>query len=297
MKLSMFLVSLAFLAGVLSAQAGEDPSVATVGSQEITLSQLEQWIDFNPDAARDAMAGDPKQKAAFLRQVVTSMVVADIAREKGFDRRSDLQQKQKLLLDNFVTVEYLDKEVASKVEVAEKDALRHYEDHPGEFGTPEQVRARHILVRSSRTAPQDERRQAEAKAEDLLKQVQQGGDFSQLAAEHSDDPGSRRRGGDLGPVPRGVMAPEFEQAAFALQPGEVSGLVQTNFGYHIIRVEEKTPASVQPFDEVREQLIKRLTIEKKREAVDAFVREATERAGVTFEFEPLFGPGGDPHAQ
>jgi peptidyl-prolyl cis-trans isomerase D len=135
----------------------------------------------------------------------------------------------------------------------------HVEDR---FTDADEVRARHILIKVDPAADADAKSKARAEAEDLLKQVRAGGDFEALAKAHSKDPGSATKGGDLGFFPRGRMVPAFDAAAFALEPGQVSELVETPFGFHIIKVEEKKKGGVRPFEAVREQIEKELTAER-----------------------------------
>jgi peptidyl-prolyl cis-trans isomerase D len=138
----------------------------------------------------------------------------------------------------------------------------HVEDR---FTDPAEVRARHILVKVDPGADADAKAKARAEADDLLKQIRAGGDFEALAKAHSKDPGSAAKGGDLGFFPRGRMVPAFDTAAFALEPGQVSEVVETPFGFHIIKVEEKKPGGVRPFDAAREQIEKELTAERSLE--------------------------------
>jgi peptidyl-prolyl cis-trans isomerase C len=137
--------------------------------------------------------------------------------------------------------------------VLERVARNEYDAAPEKFDSPEQVRVRHILVSAKAC-------DAEVKARDLLALAKQpGADFAALAGAHSDDPASAGRGGDLGFFARGRMKPEFETAAFALkQPGDLSDIVKTEFGYHVIRLEERKPAQRQPFEAVRADLVKRI---------------------------------------
>jgi len=132
----------------------------------------------------------------------------------------------------------------------EKAALADYRAQPDTFVTPEQVRVRHILI-DARSCD------AEARAAQLLAQARApGADFAALATEYSHDPGSAKRGGDLGFFERGRMAKDFDNAAFALaKPGDISDVVRTSFGYHIIRLEERKPAGRQPFEQVRESMV------------------------------------------
>jgi peptidyl-prolyl cis-trans isomerase D len=140
--------------------------------------------------------------------------------------------------------------VGAGIEISDAQLHAAYNDRQADFQTPERVQARHILLKSD--ASNDA--VIKAKAEALLKQIQGGADFDKLAREKSEDPGSAVNGGELGWITRGQMVPEFEKATFSLKPGETSGLVKTNYGYHIIRVEAHEQAHLQPFDDVKVQL-------------------------------------------
>jgi peptidyl-prolyl cis-trans isomerase D len=140
---------------------------------------------------------------------------------------------------------------------------RFYEDHKSDrFTKPEEVRARHILVRIAPGATDADRADARKRADELLARVKAGEDFATLAKEHSDDPGSAARGGDLGAFSRGRMDPAFEQAAFALEVGAVSEVVETPFGLHIIKVEAHDPGGVQDLAAVRDEIVAELSHER-----------------------------------
>ncbi|HWP65719.1 MAG TPA: peptidylprolyl isomerase [Candidatus Limnocylindria bacterium] len=138
-----------------------------------------------------------------------------------------------------------------------------YEAHKNDrFTKPEEVRARHILVRVEPDASDADRAAARKRAEELLARVKAGEDFASIAKQHSDDPGSAPRGGDLGAFPRGRMEPTFEQAAFALEAGTVSDVVETPFGFHIIKVDARDPGGVQELAAVRDEIVAELTRER-----------------------------------
>jgi peptidyl-prolyl cis-trans isomerase D len=146
----------------------------------------------------------------------------------------------------------------AKIVVPPADVERAYNDNFELYSTPDQIRASHILLK---TAGKDEaavRTQAEA----LLAQARGGADFAQLAIKNSEDEGSASKGGDLDFFERGRMVPEFDEVAFALeQPGQISDLVRTQFGFHIIKLVERKPGTTRPLDEVRQQLTDRLSVE------------------------------------
>ena len=134
---------------------------------------------------------------------------------------------------------------------SDADLNKMYTAGMDKFRTPERVQVRHILIKSDATNDAA----AKAKAEGLLKQIQTGGDFAKLAKDNSQDPGSAAMGGELGFIVKGQTVPEFEKAAFSLQPGQTSGLVKTTYGYHILQVEKHEQAHLQSLDEVKAQLI------------------------------------------
>ncbi|HWI40433.1 MAG TPA: peptidylprolyl isomerase, partial [Verrucomicrobiae bacterium] len=125
------------------------------------------------------------------------------------------------------------KEVMDKVKVTDEQAKKFYEENKENFKKPETVRASHILISVEQNASPEEKKKAKEKAEELLKKIKGGADFAALAKSDSACPSSQQ-GGDLGEFGKGQMVPAFEEAAFALKPGEVSGVVETQFGYHII---------------------------------------------------------------
>jgi peptidyl-prolyl cis-trans isomerase D len=141
--------------------------------------------------------------------------------------------------------------ISAGIQPSDADLHKEYTSEQDKFRQPERVMARHILIKSD--ASNDAA--MKTKAEAILKMIQGGGDFAKIAKENSQDPGSADKGGDVGWMVRGQMVPEFEKAAFALKPGETSGLVKTTYGYHIIQVSQHEAAHLQTFDEVKPQLI------------------------------------------
>ncbi len=146
------------------------------------------------------------------------------------------------------------------------EVSQYYKDHQAEFSSEEQRQAAHILINVAATAPQAEQDAAKAKAEHVLAQVKQSPTkFAELAKQFSQDPGSAVKGGDLGFFTAGMMVKPFSDATFALKAGEVSGLVKSDFGYHIIKLTAIKAARVVPFDEVRETIVNKLRQQKSSE--------------------------------
>jgi peptidyl-prolyl cis-trans isomerase D len=147
-------------------------------------------------------------------------------------------------------------EAAIQTLLAERgDAVRKlFEERSEQFNVPERTRARHILLRVGKDAPPEEVAAVEERGRRVLERLAAGEAFAALAEELSEDPGSKAAGGDLGYFPRGQMVPAFEAVAFALEPGARSDLVRTDYGFHVILVEDRKPAEVKSFEEVRGDL-------------------------------------------
>ena len=163
--------------------------------------------------------------------------------------------------------------------VTDQEVADYYQAHQKDYQVPEEVKVRHILIKVPENADAKTDQAAKQKAEDLLKQIKAGADFATLAKKYSDDPGSKAQGGELGFIQRGVTVPAFEKAAFALQPGEISGVVKTQFGYHIIKAEAKQAAHTKSLGEVKGEILATLTREKEDQQMAAFAQQlATEAA-------------------
>ncbi len=189
------------------------------------------------------------------------------------------------------------------MELSEDALLAEYEASLTEFTIEEQVKARQIMLRVPPTASDEEKAGVRGRAEEVLQRLSAGADFAELAEELSDDPTSES-GGDLGWVTRGRQVEGFDEAAFNLQPGETSEVIETAFGFHIVRVEERRDEHAQPFEEVRGQLEQRLAwdqAEAQAETTSEEIRrdvlrgdaldDVAEQHGLTVEVSPLFAQG------
>ncbi len=187
-------------------------------------------------------------------------------------------RKEEFRIDEEVSlsyVEYSPQDYLDKVTFDDAELEAFYRRNLDRFEVPEQVRAAHILVRVPSGSSDALKTQKRARAEQLLAEVKAGKDFAALARSASEDPGSAAQGGDLGSFPRGAMVPSFEQAAFALKEGEISGVVETQFGYHIVKTISHLDARVLPLAEVKDELTRALRLDKARQlafekAMDAY---------------------------
>lgn len=175
---------------------------------------------------------------------------------------------------------------AANVEISDEELQRVYEDRITEFQTPEERRASHILISVGADATDEEKSAARSKADEIYQQLQQSpGRFAELARANSGDPGSAEQGGDLGFFQRGYMVKGFEDAAFALEPGKIGEPVETQFGFHIIRLDEIKPVKTTPFAQVREQLLKEV---RESKIQDAYLQAAQEFSDLVYtEYDSL----------
>ena len=159
----------------------------------------------------------------------------------------------------------------------QQEIQTYYNQHRSEFSAPETATSRHILIKVDPGADAKTDAAAKAKAEDVLKQIQNGGNFAELAKKYSDDPGSKDTGGELGPSQRGRMVPEFDNAIFTQKIGDTK-IVKSQFGYHIVQVESRQPAHEQPLSEVQDTIKMSLSREKLAQAEENYARQLTEEA-------------------
>jgi len=159
----------------------------------------------------------------------------------------------------------------------QQEIQQYYDQHKQEYSVPEQARSRHILISVPEGADAKVDAAAKAKAEDVLKQLKNGGDWKALAKKYSDDPGSKDSGGELGFAQRGRMVPQFDNAIFTQKIGDIE-IVKSQFGYHIVQVEERTPAHVQPLNEVLPTIQATLIRQQSAAAQDNYAHQLTSEA-------------------
>ena len=201
---------------------------------------------------------------------------------------ADVLEKMNITLDEArkemsdgLAINKLIEDVTKELKAGEEAIAKFYEENARYFEKPEQVEASHILIKLDAADATNEtaKAAAKAKAESLRAQILAGTNFAELAAIHSDCP-SKAQGGSLGSFGRGQMVKPFEDAAFALGTNEVSEVVETQFGFHVIKVTGKTPAGKTPLDEVREQIEEHLSGEQKMEAVKKLIDDLKSKAKV-----------------
>ena len=244
--------SLSFLAlccGVSAACVAEPVLVQGAGVQ-VSTRDVQAEVQRMAPEARKSVLGRPESLTQVGTNLYMRRALAAEAERQNLAADPMVAATLQVARDRVLADAYLASlEAASKPldAVLDAQAASQYKANPAQFTVPEQVRARHVLVEKGPDA--------RATAEKLLTELKAGADFAALAQAHSADTGSASKGGDLGYFPRGRMVQPFDEAVFALQNvGDLSGLVESEFGVHIIQLQGKRAAGLLPFDEVREGL-------------------------------------------
>ncbi|HSL22306.1 MAG TPA: peptidylprolyl isomerase [Vicinamibacterales bacterium] len=195
------------------------------------------------------------------------------------ERGMDPQRFERDMRGEISITKLMQSEAATATLVSESDAKDFYDKNPDRFKEPETVRASHIFKRAAPADDEATKQKARAALEPVLKQVKSGADFAELARKHSED-GSAQAGGDLNFFGRGQMVPEFEKVAFALKPGQTSDIVQSQFGYHIIKVTERRDGRIVPFLEAKEKIAEFLKQQRQQEKATEMIRQLKAKAKI-----------------
>ncbi len=267
----IYTTELASEANALAQQYGVNLSSKTGEKQRAEISRavldqlIEQRLIMQLARGRGAVATETQIDARLQeikRNFATEDAFADALKQRGLS-----VQKLRDRLRTDVTVRNLFPKVGTAA-VSDEEVDAYFREHRKEFDRPEQVHARHILLAS------------EAEAKLVAAKLQRGEKFEDLARQFSTDPGSKQQGGDLGFVNRGATVPEFDRVAFALQSGQTSGIVKSQFGYHIIQVLEHRAAQPTKFDEVRDQIRAQLLSKKQEAAFGEWLKQMKAQANI-----------------
>jgi peptidyl-prolyl cis-trans isomerase C len=260
MKTILLMITLALLipfAGNVSAQApqpgstGSGDALAKVGDQEITRAMLDDIIKTIPEEHRVPFL-TPDGRKKILDEVVNFTLFAQQAKAQGMDKEPEIKVRIDYEATQYLGREFFRRRLAELPDISQEEVAAYYKSHISEFKPPDEIQARHILVTT------------EADANKIMEQLKGGADFAELAKQRSIDPAGQKggklesmEGGDW--LPRGAFEKSFEQALFKLGKGELGGPLKTQFGWHVLKVEDKrqpeTPALVQVQGMIRNRLM------------------------------------------
>lgn len=269
--LPFLIFPLIFITGCESRPSGQDKILATVGNKIISLNDFKRKLSKLPSYYREM--AEKNKKTLFDDMIVESLFLEDAIR-KGVDRDREVRDileeaKKKIIIAKFVKTE-----VDDKIKISEEEMGKYYEEHKDDFKKPEMWRASHILVAS------------ELEAKNILDALSGGKSFQDLAREKSID-ATASRGGDVGYFRKGQVVPEFENACFGLNVGQTSGIIRTQFGYHIIKLTDKRAETVQSFEEAKPMIESELRLRKRNDVFDKLVLDLKNKYRVRVEDDAM----------
>lgn len=273
----------------IQADAADKNIVAKIGDRTITLSDLDRIIAFAPAENQKKIQANPQIKEDILKQYVYGIVLSDLAKKKGFDQTPAIKEKLDFYRDGMLAGEFLKKEVSDKLTLSEEEKMKYYKSHLDEFKAPEMVRARHILIAVDKTASPETKAKAKEKADDILKKLRAGEDFAKIASESSDDASTKTKGGDVGFFSKKMIMKSLGDAAFSLKPGEISDLIETPYGYEIIKVEEKKASYQEPYEAVKDSIDQKYLQDNMQSENNKYIEKAMKDADAVIYPETITG--------
>jgi peptidyl-prolyl cis-trans isomerase C len=251
--------------------------LAEVNSGSITTGDFDRELKNLPEYLK-TMADTPQGRKEMLDTMIIRELILQQASKDGLDKGPEIEEKLQDLKKRLIVESFLKKKVEAESKVSEEDLKKFYEQNKDKFKSGEQIKASHILVKT------------EKEAKDILAQLKSGGNFEALAKKSSVD-SSAAKGGDLGWFGKGSMVPVFEKAALALKEGQISDIVKSDFGFHIIKLTGKRAAGIRPFEEVKEQIKGAIMPTKQQEVFQKIKEELKKTAKITIKEDVLNSVG------
>jgi len=255
---------------VISCAKKDDGKVlATIDDDKITLQEFNKELDKIPMNMKMLVASESGKKNYLDRLVIKKLLMKEASKAKIEDDK-EFQDRVKDIKEQLIIEALLKKKITADTQLSEDDLKKYYEEHKEDFKKDREINTRHILLKT-----EEEAKQVQAK-------LQKGEDFTELAKKYSIDPNVKQSGGEIGFQPKGSLIPEFESAAYKLNKvGQVSGIVKTQFGYHIIRLEGIKPPSYVPLEEVKDFIKQKNAQEKQKEVLEKYIEELKKNAKIT----------------
>jgi peptidyl-prolyl cis-trans isomerase C len=258
--------------GTAEADAGGEV-VASYAGKKLTSGQILREMERLPTPSR-AYLNAPERKRQFVDNMILNDLLYEEGKKAGYDSDQEVERQVSDLRKRLV-VQRVMRKYQTPPEITDEKAKAYYDENPNLYSST-QVRASHILVKDEDTAKQ------------ILADLKASPDkFEEIAKAKSSDTASAQKGGDLGQFGQGRMVPEFERAAFALKEGELSDIVKTQYGYHIIKVTERKEGERKPFDQVKEQIKATLRNKALQDQTQGHMDELKQQANVKLDDEAL----------
>jgi len=267
-----FVICLFLALLVISCAKKDDGKVlATIDGEKVTLQEFNKELDKIPMNMKMLVASESGKKNYLDRLVVKKLLLKEASKAK-IESDKEFQERVNDIKEQLLIETLLKKKITADTQMSEDDLKKYYEEHKEEFKKDGEINTRHILLKT-----EEEAKQVQAK-------LQKGEDFTELAKKYSIDPNVKASGGEIGFQPKGSLIPEYENAAFKLtKVGQVSGIVKTQFGYHIIRLEGAKPPSYVPLEEVKDFIKQKNAQEKQKEVLEKYIEELKKNAKITID--------------
>jgi len=243
--------------------------LATIDNEVITLEEFNRELDKIPTNMKMLVVSESGKKNFLDRLIVKKLLLREASKEK-IEKQKDFQERLSDLREQLIMESLLKKKIAVEAQQTNEELKQYYEKNKENFKREREINTRHILVKT------------EEEAKQIQNRIASGEDFVALARQYSIDPNAKNTGGEIGFHPKGSLLPEYETEAFKLSKvGQVSGIVKTQFGYHIIRLEGIRPPSYVPFDEVKDFIRQKITQDKQKEILEKYIDDLKKSAKIT----------------
>lgn len=268
----LFICAGVFAFGCTQGKSSSNPVIAKGKGIKITKNDFLNEFNRLPEWAKEGLQGK-EGKERFLDEIIKRELLYQEAKKQGLEKDKDVKARIEEFKKMSLITALFKKEIEEKARIVEdKEVKEFYDKNLQEFISGEEVKVSHILVNT------------EEEAKKLLVRIKKGEDFSKLAKSFSKDPGSAGKGGELGFIKRRQMVPEFEQVAFSLKKGEISNLVKTQFGYHIIKVTARKEGEKSDYanvkDTIKDTIKGRLMREKQKNLFDSLIEKLKEKGKI-----------------
>ncbi len=273
--LSLLILAVLALAGPAAAETGASDVLAKVGDQEITRGMIENIIATIPEENRVPFLTPDGQKK-ILDEVVSLTLFAQEAKAKGMDKEPAIKTRLEYAQTEYLAREFFRRQLGKAPEISEDELQAYYKEHLNEFKPPEEIQARHILVGT------------EAEANKILEQLKAGQDFAELAKKKSIDPAAAK-GGKLELMdgkdwlPKGTFEKSFEFSLFKIPKGQIDGPLKSQFGWHILKVDDKRQPDTPAFVQVRNMIKQRLQDERGQKLHNELMEQLKKSFPVTYK--------------
>jgi len=243
--------------------------LASFGEDTITLGEFNQLWKEVPEEYKLQL-----DKSMVLDQMISEKLLIQETKNMGLEEDKDLLEQIKKMTEQILVQALIEREILNKVKVNDEDVLAYYEQNKDSFTEKEQVHLYNILL------------ETEEEAQNVLEQLKAGEDFSEIAKTKSTGP-SAAQGGDMGFISKGSIIPEIDEVVFALESGELTDIIKSDYGFHILKVTEKKPESTKALEEAKDEIMQTLLPEKQKDAFDNLLKELKSKVEIEINEEAL----------